>query len=190
MTRAMLFSAVHLHGSPSNGFKPLPLGRRYCTGFSSSVGGQTTLSPATTFLRLIWPLLWPHLHPMSSESPRPPSHGFCRNHWALITVHWLPFFPVGESVQRYLTGEFRKCKSIDQSSANGALESDPVFLHVKVGMTVIVEKRGNWRMADVIHVTSSVRSPRVPRFFQVADVSTGVINWINADLVTSIVPRV
>ena len=34
----------HLHGSPSNGFKHLPLGRRYCTGFSSSVGGQTTLS--------------------------------------------------------------------------------------------------------------------------------------------------
>ena len=63
MKKAMLFSAVHLHGSPSNGFKPLPLGRRYCTGFSSSVGGQTTLSPATTLLRLIWPLLWPHLHP-------------------------------------------------------------------------------------------------------------------------------
>ena len=45
-------------------------------------------------------------------------------------------------------------------------------------------------MADVIHVIGSVRSPRVPRFFQVADVSTGVINWINADLVTHIVPRV
>ena len=63
MTRAVLFSEAHLLGSPSNGFKPLPLGRRYCTGFSSSVGGQTTLSPATTLLRLIWPLLWPHLHP-------------------------------------------------------------------------------------------------------------------------------
>ena len=63
MTRTMLFSAVHLHGSPSNGFKHLPLGRRYCTGFSFSLGGQTTLSPATTLLGLIWPLLWPHLHP-------------------------------------------------------------------------------------------------------------------------------
>ena len=45
-------------------------------------------------------------------------------------------------------------------------------------------------MADVIHVIGSVRSPRVPLFFQVADVSTGVINWINVDLVTHIVPRV
>ena len=76
MAKAMLFSEGHLHGSPSNGFKPFPLGRRYCTGFSSSVGGQTTLSPATTLLRLIWPLLWPHLQPtepvthviLSSES--------------------------------------------------------------------------------------------------------------------------
>ena len=79
---------------------------------------------------------------------------------------------------------------MEQSSAVGALESDPVFLHVKAGMTVIVEKRGNWRMADVIHVIGSVRSPRVPRFFQVADVSTGVINWINADLVAHICPSV
>ena len=44
-------------------------------------------------------------------------------------------------------------------------------------------------MADVIHVIGSVRSHRVPRFFQVADVSTGVINWVNADLVSHIVPR-
>ena len=79
--------------------------------------------------------------------------------------------------------------SIDQSIAVGALESDPVFLHVKAGMTVIVQRGGNWRMADEIHVIGSVRSPRVPSFFQVADVSTGVINWINADLVTHIVPR-
>ena len=95
----------------------------------------------------------------------------------------------GESVQRYFTGDFRRCTSIDQSSAVGALESDPIFLHVKAGMTVIVEKSGNWRMDDVIHVIGSVRSPRDPWFFQVADVSTGVINWINVDLVTHIVPR-
>ena len=79
--------------------------------------------------------------------------------------------------------------SIDQPSAVGALESDPVFLHVKACMTVIVQRGGNWRMVDVIHVIGSVRSPRVPRFFQVADVSTGVIHWVNADLVSHIVPR-
>ena len=50
--------------------------------------------------------------------------------------------------------------------ANGvsAPNSDPVFLHVREGMTVIVEDRKDWRMADVI--------------------------WVNADLVTHIVPMV
>ena len=80
--------------------------------------------------------------------------------------------------------------SVDHAIGLGAPKSDPVFLHVKAGMTVIVQRGGDWRMADVIHVIGSVRSPRVPRFFQVADVSAGVINWINADLVTHIVPRV
>ena len=31
---------------------------------------------------------------------------------------------------------------------------------------------------------------KVRTLFQVADVDTGVINWVNADLVTHIVPRV
>ena len=34
------------------------------------------------------------------------------------------------------------------------------------------------------------RNPKVPTLFQVADVDTGVINWVNADLVTHICPRV
>ena len=34
------------------------------------------------------------------------------------------------------------------------------------------------------------RNPKVPTLFQVADVDTGVINWINADLMTHICPRV
>ena len=62
--------------------------------------------------------------------------------------------------------------SVDHASAVAAPKSDPVFLHVKAGMTVIVtDTEGAWRMADVIWV------------------DTGVINWINADLVTHIVPR-
>ena len=32
--------------------------------------------------------------------------------------------------------------------------------------------------------------PEVPTLFQVADVDTGVINWVNADLMTHIVPSV
>ena len=59
--------------------------------------------------------------------------------------------------------------SVDHASAVAAPKSDPVFLHVKAGITVIVtDTEGAWRMADV---------------------DTGVINWINADLVTHIVPR-
>ena len=78
---------------------------------------------------------------------------------------------------------------VDHASAVAAPKSDPVFLHVKAGMTVIAEDGSNWRMADVIWVDGGARNPRVPRFFQVADVSTGVINWVNADLVSHIVPR-
>ena len=45
-------------------------------------------------------------------------------------------------------------------------------------------------MADVIWVDGGARNPKVPMLFQVADVDTGVINWINADPVTHICPRV
>ena len=57
-------------------------------------------------------------------------------------------------------------------------------------MTVIVtETEGAWRMADVIWVDGGARNPKIPTLFQVADVDTGIINWVNADLVTHIVPR-
>ena len=81
--------------------------------------------------------------------------------------------------------------SVDHSSGVAAPKADPVFLHVKSGMTVIVTGTdGTWRMADVIWVDGGARNPKVPTLFQVADVDTGVINWVNADLVTHIVPRV
>ena len=81
--------------------------------------------------------------------------------------------------------------SVDHASAFAAPKSVPVFLHVKAGMTVIVtDTEGAWRMADVIWVDGGARNPKVPTLFQVADVDTGVINWVNADLVTHIVPRV
>ena len=80
--------------------------------------------------------------------------------------------------------------SVDHASAIAAPKSDPVFVHVKAGMTVIVDDGSDWRMADVIWVDGGARNPKVPTLFQVADVDTGVINWVNADLVTHIVPRV
>ena len=81
--------------------------------------------------------------------------------------------------------------SVDHASAFAAPKSDPIFLHVKAGMTVIVtDTEGAWRMADVIWVDGGARNPKVPTLFQVADVDTGVINWISAYLVTHIVPSV
>ena len=72
--------------------------------------------------------------------------------------------------------------SVDHASAIAAPKSDPVFLHVKAGMTVIADDGSGWRMADVIWVDGSARNPKVPTLFQVADVDTGVINWINIHL--------
>ena len=69
-------------------------------------------------------------------------------------------------------------------------QSDPVLLHVRAGMTVIIEDGKDWWMADVIYVDGGARDPKVPTLFQVADVDTGVVRWICADLVTHIVPRV
>ena len=79
---------------------------------------------------------------------------------------------------------------VDHLCAVAAPKPDPVFLHVKAGMTVIVaDTDGAWRMADVIWVDGGARNPKVPTLFQVADADTGIINWINADLVTHVTPR-
>ena len=57
-------------------------------------------------------------------------------------------------------------------------------------MTVIVEENGDWWMAVVIYVIGSVKKPKHPSFFQLADVETRVVRWIKADLVTHVVPRI
>ena len=80
---------------------------------------------------------------------------------------------------------------VGRGSGVSAPKSDPVFLHVKSGMTVIVtDTDGAWRMADVIWVDGGARNPKTPTLLQVADVDTGIINWVTADFVTHIVPRV
>ena len=80
--------------------------------------------------------------------------------------------------------------SIDHSFVTSRPERDPLFMHVKAGMTVIVADNGDWWIADVIHVIGSVRNPKLPRFFQVEDVETRVARCIKADRVTHIVPRI
>ena len=88
------------------------------------------------------------------------------------------------------TSVLKQGMSVDHTSGVSTPQSDPIFLHVKAGMTVIVEDGSHWRMVDVLWVDGGARNPKVPTLFQVADVDTGVINWVNADLVTHICPRV
>ncbi len=78
--------------------------------------------------------------------------------------------------------------TVDHASGIEMPKTTPVFLDVRAGMTVIAEEGNDMRMAEVIWVDGGARNPKVPTLFQVADVDTGVITWINADLVTHIVP--
>ena len=72
----------------------------------------------------------------------------------------------------------KRCMSIDH--ANGVStcnKTDPVFLHIKLGMAVIIKNTdGSWRMADVVNVIGSAKSPKVPKFFQVTYVDNHVTN--------------
>ena len=55
-------------------------------------------------------------------------------------------------------------------------------------MNVVVTEVGFWWMGDVIYRERGARDPKVPTLFQIACVDTGVICWVNADLVTHVVP--
>ena len=56
-------------------------------------------------------------------------------------------------------------------------------------MTVIIqhdlqvgERRDkDWWMGQVIHFGGAAREPKIPNLFQIADVNSGVIRWVNAD---------
>ena len=61
----------------------------------------------------------------------------------------------------------------------------------KAGMTVIVGSENvDDCMADVIRVDGGAGNPKLPTLFPVADLDSGVIRWVCADLLTHIVPRV
>nr|WP_114992748.1 DUF3104 domain-containing protein [Synechococcus sp. UW179A] len=73
----------------------------------------------------------------------------------------------------------------------------PLFLDAKPGMTVCVRceyltgetPRQDWWMGSVLHCGGGARDPSMHNLFQIADVDSGVICWVNADLVTHIVPK-
>ena len=70
----------------------------------------------------------------------------------------------------------------------------PVFLGVTPGDTVVVFKREklvdsdypDWFMATVLFVEGSARNPKAPSLFQVADIDTGTIQFVNADQVEKV----
>ena len=65
---------------------------------------------------------------------------------------------------------------------------DQVYFHVKTGMTVgITDADGNWWIADVLNVEHR-ENESIPSRFQVAEVGSGFITWVDADRVTHIVP--
>ena len=68
--------------------------------------------------------------------------------------------------------------SVDHSAPVPIQEGDALFLSVKAGMTVIVK-----------HLPETGQ-PDQPESWWMADVDSGVVRWVNADLVTHIVPRV
>ena len=88
--------------------------------------------------------------------------------------------------------------SVDHfAEARSPVEERPIFLDVKPGMTVIVRcdyltgetQNKDWWMGHVVHCGGAARNPGIHNLFQVADVDSGVIRWVNADLVTHIVPN-
>jgi len=75
----------------------------------------------------------------------------------------------------------------------------PVFLDVKPGMIVIVAKlpelfsaakqEEDWWMGEVLYCDGGARDPLLFNQCQVADVDSGVIRWVNADLIQKILPN-
>ena len=89
--------------------------------------------------------------------------------------------------------------SVDHVSPNKPPQEErPLFLEVKPGMTVIVKwdhqigekQEKDWWMGQVIHCGGAARDPSIHNLFQIADVDSGVIRWVNADLVTHILPSI
>lgn len=74
------------------------------------------------------------------------------------------------------------------SPASRHLKENPLFLSVTPGMTVVVTEEDFWRMGDVLYREGGVRNPKVPTLFQISCVDLGVIRWVNADLVTHVMP--
>ena len=88
-----------------------------------------------------------------------------------------------------------KSLSVDHGIYTQQDPSDqPIFLSVVPGMKVIVKHDNltgekadkDWWMGQVIHCGGAARDPSIHNLFQIADVDSGVIRWVNAVLVNHI----
>ena len=80
--------------------------------------------------------------------------------------------------------------SVDHGSIKQP-KAQPAFLRATAGDIVIVwdepermdDNTDAWWMGEIICVEGSAHDPKAPSLFQIADVDTGVIHWVNADCV-------
>ena len=83
---------------------------------------------------------------------------------------------------------------VDHSVITQPTGERPIFLSAKSGDVVIVwddpsligSESKNWWMGQILWVEGGARDPKVPTLFQVSDIDTGVICWVNADQVQQI----
>ena len=88
--------------------------------------------------------------------------------------------------------------SVDHGVYDSPESERPIFLDVAPGMTVIVkhdyltgEKADkDWWIGQVTHYNGAARDPKIHNLFQIADVDSGVMRWVNAELVTHTLPAI
>lgn len=84
--------------------------------------------------------------------------------------------------------------SVDHSTVVRQSGETPVFLSAKSGDVVIVwdcarqvwGESTEWWMGQILWVEGGARNPKVPTLFQISDIDTGVIRWVNADQVQQV----
>ena len=84
--------------------------------------------------------------------------------------------------------------SVDHSVITQPRGERPVFLSAKSGDVVVVwddpslvgTESTDWWMGEILWVEGGARDPKVPTLFQICDVDTGVIRWVNADQVKQV----
>ena len=76
------------------------------------------------------------------------------------------------------------------------MSEDAAFLTFKPGDVVVVEpgqgdsavqQKETWWMGQILWCEGGARDPTVPTLFQVVNVDTGIVRWINADEATRLV---